>query len=492
MPILKTLRGEGVGDWPSLADFLREARKRETGALAALSTALTAPPDEQKELTQGEGAAVLLELACDLRVPKGGRVAAARCLLEADAGDAGKLFSGAGDLISDPRLGALARKLVESGLPAALKSGGEPAKVSLGAGAFARSAHSAASAVGQARIKEMLAAAPKGHAGALAALFALGQGELPKDQLEAWKKLLESTCGANRRAPAAAKRLGLAPPWPPNLPDAFAPLLKEAEEKTAGVKSADAAASPPVVQPKATAAPPPAARPGGPPAPIAMSKSEETGQKTMGPAIRRSPFRRAIGTVVEVGRPTTAPPKPMEPLIGRVMPSTPVPEPQRPHVEERDDRVTPKPAPMAGLGPLRSKEMEGIRYDPHGRKIPRSDRWRDDEFEWELPTLPSSELPQPLKAGVAPGPFAQRLQSLFDNRPEAVDRLCAAAEARVAVAGEEAMLRDLSRELGRKRWENARAPREQLERLRNIEQDEKQPGPWRAAARFLLDRLASA
>src|SRR5947208_2291088 len=169
MPVLKTLKGEGGGNWPTLPDFLREAKRRETGALAALASALLAPSEEQKELAQGEGAAVLLELAGDLRVPKGGRLAAARCLLEADAGDMGKLFSGAGDLLTDPRLGAAARKLAESGLPAALKAGGEVAQVSLAAGVFARAVQGAGSAVGQARIKEMLSAAPKEHAGAAAA-----------------------------------------------------------------------------------------------------------------------------------------------------------------------------------------------------------------------------------------------------------------------------------------------------------------------------------
>ena len=279
MAILNTLKREGVGSWTTLADFLREARMRETGALGALAAALTAPPEEQKELAQGEGAAVLLELACDLRVPKGGRLAAARCLLEADAGDAARLFAGAGDLITDPRLGAAARKLVESGLPLALKVGGNPAQVSLAAGAFARSAQSAASAVGQARIKEMLAAAPKGHAGAAAALFALGQGELPKDQLEAWKKLLETTSAAYRRAPAAARRMGLAPPWPPNLPDAFGPLVKEAEEKTAGVKSADVTAAPAKSPPQT-----PAPR-ANQPAQAVKSRSEELAPKTLAPAI---------------------------------------------------------------------------------------------------------------------------------------------------------------------------------------------------------------
>src|SRR5438477_448025 len=54
MAILNTLKREGVGSWTTLADFLREARMRETGALGALAAALTAPPEEQKELAQGE------------------------------------------------------------------------------------------------------------------------------------------------------------------------------------------------------------------------------------------------------------------------------------------------------------------------------------------------------------------------------------------------------------------------------------------------------
>src|SRR5438876_764352 len=132
MGILATLKKESAGAWPSLADYLREARHRETGALAALSAALSAPAPEQKEL--------------------------------ADAPAAG--------------------------------------------------------------------------------LFAMGQGELPADHLELWKKLLEATCAKNRSAPAAAKRMGMAPPWPPNLPDAFAPLVQEAEKKSEGVVSADAAKNP--------------------------------------------------------------------------------------------------------------------------------------------------------------------------------------------------------------------------------------------------------
>jgi len=87
--------------------------------------------------------------------------------------------------------------------------------------------------------------------------------------------------------------------------------------------------------------------------------------------------------------------------------------------------------------PLPSREREELRFDARGKRIPRGDRWNDEEFRWESPVLPSSELPSPPKARRAAGPFASRLQSILDDRPEAVDRLCAAAEARAAVRGED-------------------------------------------------------
>src|SRR6266404_223914 len=247
MSVLATLRQDRAGDWTNLVDYLRELRHRETGALAALTHVLSAPPPEQKELAGHAGAeAVLLEVAADLRVPKGARLGAARSLLEAGIQEpfVGHLFAGAGDLVSDPRLGAFGRKLVESGLPCALRAGGEPAQISLAAGTFARAVHLAASAVGAARVKELLASAPELHAGALAGLFALGLGELPDGHRAGWARLLEQTCAAHRRAPAAAKRLGMAPAWPPNLPDAFAAMIREAEQGSTGVRSADAAAAP--------------------------------------------------------------------------------------------------------------------------------------------------------------------------------------------------------------------------------------------------------
>lgn len=495
MAILATLKKESAGSWASLADYLREARHRETSALSALSAALTATPAEQKELAEAEDAsAILLDLASDLRVPKGSRLAAARCLLESGISGAliGQLFIGAGDLVTDPRLGASARRLVEGGLPAALQIGGEVALVTLAAGSFARAAQASAFAVGQVRAKELLAGAPEGHAGASAASFALGQGDLPQGQREQWRELLEGVCAKNRRAPAAAKRLGMAPPWPPNLPDAFAPLVQEAEKKNQGVVAADAAANPALLKrsprPPALLSParpvqkgllsPPA--PGARPAPPGVTK-------TAAPAIKRSPFRKPIGTVIEV--PTAALPKPMQEVKGRAM--GPSPAPQRPRIEPKEDAPLLQRSSPLPLAALPSRQKEQIRFDPKGHKVPRPDRWEDDNFQWDAPSLPSSNLPPPMRAAVAPGRFTQRVQSIFEDRPEAVDRLCAAAEARAALSGEDQLLRDLAEELARKRWQEKRPPPAQLARLRLIESDAALPGPWRSAARFLLHRLAS-
>src|SRR5438132_4472938 len=328
MAILATLRQDRAGEWKTLDDYLRELRHRETGALAALANALPAPSHEQRELAEyGEAGAVLLEVACDLRVPKGSRLAAARCLLEAgiEAPFVGHLFIGAGDLVTDPRLGAAARRLVEAGLPVALQLEGEPAQITLPAGAFARAAYSGAFAVGQARVAELLSAAPELHAGALAARFALGIAELPEGHKAGWKRLLEQTCSAHRRAPAAAKRVGLAPQWPPKLPEAFTPMVREAEQQMSSVESADAAANPTALKPAAEAAAPPAKRPKPPAVPLG---------KTLAPPIRRSPFRKAIGAVVEV--PATLPAKPMEPVSVRPSKSA-APGAPRPRIQPKED-----------------------------------------------------------------------------------------------------------------------------------------------------------
>ncbi|HEX9602408.1 MAG TPA: hypothetical protein VF973_01575 [Myxococcales bacterium] len=458
MAVLATLKKDRLGEWTTLAEYLGDLRRRETNSIAALALALSSPPEEQRELAQGSGLAVLVEVASDLRLPKGSRLAAVRCAVEAGAsGEAlSALFVGAGDLATDPRLGAAAKKLVESGLPAALaqRAGAE---VSLEAGAFARAAHAGASAVGQARLKELIAAAPKGHAGAAAALFSLGAGELGAVERERWAKLLQQTCAAHRSAPAAAKRLGLAPPWPPNLPDAFAPLVQEAEKAAADVTAPDAAAAPVRTGPRATApprasgrlGPPLGARPspstahaaGPPPAAPASLRGEpahvlprigptEVGRKVIAP-LKPSLFRRPRGTVVE--GPVKLPPKPMPPVAGRA------PEGAQP------------PSPP----------------DP------------------PLPRVP--EAPPIRRAAVAAGPFAHRLQSLFEDRPEAVERLCAAMEARAAVSGLPAALEELERELSQPRWKGRRAPPAQLGRLAAAARA--QPEPWRAAAGLLLTRL---
>jgi hypothetical protein len=456
MAILATLKKDRLGEWATLAEYLADLRRRETNSVAALALALSSTPEEQRELAQGGGLAVLVEVACDLRLPKGSRLAAARCAVESGAsGEAlGALFVGAGDLATDPRLGASAKKLVESGLAAALaqRAGAE---VSLEAGAFARAAHAGASAVGQARLKELIAAAPKGHAGAAAALFSLGAGELR--ERERWAKLLQQTCAAHRSAPAAAKRLGLAPRWPPSLPDAFAPLVQEAEKAAAGVTAPDAAAAPVRTGPRASASsrasgrlgPPLAARPAGsaaahaagpprtspaslpaePARALPRTGPTEVGRKVVAP-IKPSLFRRPRGTLVE--GPVKLPPKPMPPVAGRAPESAQTP---------------------SDLGPLLLQVPE----------------------------------PRPIRrAAVAAGPFAQRLQSLFDDRPEAVERLCAAMEARAAVSGLPAALEELDRELSQPRWKGRRAPPGQLERLAAAARA--QPEPWKAAAGLLLTR----
>jgi hypothetical protein len=478
--VLSTLRQDKAGEWGSLLDFLREARHRESRAVAALANALTAPVLEQRELAEATDAGpVLLELACDLRIPKTSRLAAARCLLEAgiEAPYVGQLFAGAGDLVTDPRLGGTARKLVEGGLPSAVSAPGPAESVSLEAGSFARGVAAAASTVGNERVKELLQGAPPFHAGVMAGLFAVGLGELPETQREQWKKFLASTCAANKRAPAAARRMGLAPLWPPNLPEAFAGLIKEAEHQSSGVVSADAVANPAALKkPEVagrngmTASPPPIP----PPPKIAEGK-------TLGPAIRRSPFRQPPAPPPPK---TVVPPKPMEEVKAQKRPQAmPAPGPDRPHI------ASPGEAAAKPRVPVPPREAADLRFDPAGKRIPRADRWDDDAFQWQDPILPAPVLPPPMKAAVALGPFTQRVASIFEDRPEAVERLCAAAEVQAALKGAETLERDLLHELERKKWVGQKAPAAQVARLRAVLQAGGQPGPWQSAARLLLDRF---
>jgi hypothetical protein len=282
-------------------------------------------------------------------------------------------------------------------------------------------------------------------------------GALPEGHRSGWIRLLKDICAAHRRAPAAAKRLGLAPAWPPNLPEAFASMIREAEQSNTGVKSEDAAAGP--------------APSRKPPAEVVAAPSGKTERpaalpaRTVGPAIRKSGVRKPMGTVVEV--PAVLPRKPMEVVAGRGGPASPV---ERARLESKED------AP---------------RFDSRGRRIPRADRWTDKQFQWETPVLPSAALPPPARVVPAPGPFEARLRSVLEDRPEAVERLCAAAEARAAVRGETELVRELRAELARSTWRDKTPPEAQLRRLRSILQDGAHPAPWRAAAGLLLDFFVS-
>src|SRR5205814_313624 len=199
--------------------------------------------------------------------------------------------------------------------------------------------------------------------------------------------------------------------------------------------------------------------------------------KTLAPPIRRSPFRKAIGAVVEV--PATLPPKPMQPVSARPSKSA-APDAQRPRIQPKQDAPPPAKGALPVM-PLPSREREELRFDALGKRIPRGDRWNDEDFRRESPVLPSSELPSPPKARRAAGPFASRLQSILDDRPEAVDRFCAAAEARAAVRGEDGLRQELSAELGVDRWRRHRLPPEQRRRLESVGQGESHPPSWRSA-----------
>ncbi|HWE22649.1 MAG TPA: hypothetical protein VG496_01800, partial [Myxococcales bacterium] len=106
MAVLGVLKKDRLGDWPTIAEYLAALRRRETNSVAALAMLATASSEEQRELAESDGIAVLVEVAADLRLPKTSRIAAALCAIEGGAaGDAlGALFVGAGDLVADPRL----------------------------------------------------------------------------------------------------------------------------------------------------------------------------------------------------------------------------------------------------------------------------------------------------------------------------------------------------------------------------------------------------
>ena len=151
-----------------------------------------------------------------------------------------------------------------------------------------------------------------------------------------------------------------------------------------------------------------------------------------------------------------------------------------------------KSALLPGLAPLPMKNPpEPARFDARGKKVPTEARWDAKEFGWEEPVLPPSELKPPPRVKPPPGPFRKRLQSLFDDRPEAVDRLLAAAEARAALVGPAMLVHELDDELARPEWKERQAPAAQLRRLRAIVEEAERPEAWRRAAQLLVERLSS-
>ena len=534
MAILSSLNAEHFGTWATVFAYLQDLNRRDTGALAALNAALSAPPGDQRELGEGDGILVLAEVAGDQRVQKGSRLAAVRCAIEAGAAGPvlAMLFLGGGELASDPRLGGAAKRLVEAGVPAVLTAPNhEASRVSMPAGAFARALHASASVVGLSRLKELIGPVGASHAGVNAALFALALAPLPATELEPWKKLLREACAAHKRAPTAARRIGLAPPWPPVLPDAFRELVVEAEKETANVVAIDATkggvirgtagpaggalaagqttpgkptapvANAPAIQARAPRAgslgaplgspssrpvPPPPAPPSEPPP--ALTEGGEPGRPQS--PIRRSVYRRPIGPVIE--GPFVTPTRHLPAMNAQIAPGTRPPaaetHPSAPAELPGTVRL-PKSAPLEGLAPLPTLS-KGPEFDARGRKIPTVNRWDPNTPEWEPPLLPSSEPRPPALVREALGPFALRLKSLFQDRPEAVDRLCAAAEVRALLAGEEQLGKELARELALPRWQKP-APPEQRERLEKVMHDQTRPTSWRLAARVILEKLVS-
>jgi hypothetical protein len=456
MAVLAALKKDRLGNWPSVADYLADLRRRETNSVAALASTLAATPEEQRELGEGSGLAILVEVASDLRVPKASRIAATRCAIEAGAeGDvAASLFVGAGDLATDPRLGSCAKKLVETGLPAALRMSATKS-VSLQAGSFARAVHAAASVVGRARVDELLGPASAAHAGKVAASFALGAAPMPEADREKWAKLLRELCAAHRRAPAAARRLGLVEPWPPNLPEAFGALVRDAEAAAADVRSHDV----PTGEVKRASAPPQSAGPPAQAAPAPDDRTQVAGPAPAAPAsLPRAPSRT---TLTELGKKMGPP---IKPSLFRRPTGT---------VTEGPARPAPSPTPMA---PVASQAARASAATPAAQTP------SDVRPHVEIEPVPVR------KARAADGPFAARLAAFFDDRPEAVERLCAAVEARAALEGLAAALAELERELSRPRWKERRATRGQLDRLAAVERAG-HPG-WQAAAALLLTRLA--
>ncbi|HWE23572.1 MAG TPA: hypothetical protein VG496_06480, partial [Myxococcales bacterium] len=286
--------------------------------------------------------------------------------------------------------------------------------------------------------------------------YALGAAPLPASHRKQWANLLRELCTAHRRAPEAARRLRLVEPWPPNLPEAFAAMVREAEQSTATVAQQGAATGEVKPPPQPASAPVPVE------APAAAARTEQTHAAGTTPVAKASlPQAPSRATLTEVGK-KMAPP--IRPSLFRRPTGT---------LTEGPVRLPSKTMPPVARP---STATSNTRVAQAGRE-PSSTRVR----------VPEPSPPPIRKARVADGPFAARVRSLFDDRPDAVERLCAAVEARAALAGLAGALEELGRELSRDRWKERRATREQLDRLAAAACSEH--AAWSAAARLLMAQL---
>lgn len=232
MALLVFLKREGFGTYKAVDEFVGELARRSTSALGGFGAVLASKsPDDVKEAAQGDGQNVCAELVRDLRVPKGARVAALRALMLAGVGaNLPAVFAGAADLLGDTRLPDADRTyLAKSGLQRFLESL-EPQKVSLEVARGAATAAEVARVLGVEGVKEVVAPFPVNHVGALTVRHAALDEPLPGELRDQWLALLARQFKAAKNAPAAAKRLGRAPEWPPVVPEVFRALLAEAEK----------------------------------------------------------------------------------------------------------------------------------------------------------------------------------------------------------------------------------------------------------------------
>ena len=460
MPLVGWLRAQGLGSFESLDAFRALLAKRDVAALQSLGGALEAP--DLAEVAGGDGAPLCADIARDLRNQRSPRVAALAACLKADVPTPllGKLFGGAGDLLTDGRLGDLAEKLVSRGLPAALA---DPASAEVGAaaGSFARAVREARFAFGMAKVNAALSAARPGHAGVAAARLAAFGEALPPEQLAGWKAWLVKQCSGNRKAPPAARRAGLAPPWPPDLPEAFAELVKEVE------------AAIPISGELAPRGPAPAA------AATPTTAPADLAAKPAAPAPPRQ--KPGIGAPIK-GRPQGRP----VPAADGDAPAAPAPTP------------APQPKYMSPIPRPRGFVMEGAaakaRSAPGTPSGQAGTAATGDAASKTLPAMqsrfsgphPQRDTPEPVvrgpatfKAQAAALPFLERARALCAREPDALERLCATTDVRAMLKGSlDGALAELRRDAARA----APAPDDVLARLAALAADEAAPAAWRAAA----------